>query len=288
MHNTNPRLGISFMIAAMMFNATKDGIAKMLAASYTPLTILLIQFTVTSLILAPMVIQKNGARALLPDRWFGQIIRSAFVTVGVGLYYWAINFIHIADATAMVFVAPLLVTALSPWVLGEPLGSRRIIAVAIGFLGVLVILRPTMEGDRTGYFIALISGVFLAAFYMSNRKLADSTPILASAFYTSFIGMILLIPFLSFYWVMPKMDDVTILLSFASLATIGQILMVGSFSFAAANIIAPFVYTQIIWATSVGYVLFGALPDQWSWTGIAIVAATGVYIAIREIKIKEN
>ena len=184
------------MIAAMMFNATKDGIAKMLAASYTPLTILLIQFTVTSLILAPMVIQKNGARALLPDKWFGQILRSAFVTVGVGLYYWAINFIHIADATAMVFVAPLLVTALSPWVLGEPLGSRRIIAVAIGFLGVLVILRPTMEGDRTGYFIALISGVFLAAFYMSNRKLADSTPILASAFYTSFIGMILLIPFL--------------------------------------------------------------------------------------------
>tara|TARA_B100000315_G_C14567553_1_gene583757 strand:- start:1307 stop:2173 length:867 start_codon:yes stop_codon:yes gene_type:complete len=288
MHNSNPPFGISLMVAAMMFNATKDGIAKMLAASYTPLTILLIQFAVTSLILAPMVIHKNGVRALIPDKWFGQILRSAFVTIGVGLYYWAINFIHIADATAMVFVAPLIITALSPWVLGEPLGSRRTIAVIIGFIGVLFILRPTMEGDRTGYFISLGSGVFLALFYMANRKLADTTPILASAFYTSFIGVILLIPFLSFYWVAPKMDDVVILFGFASLATIGQILMVGSFSFAAASIIAPFVYTQIIWATTVGFVLFGALPDQWSWVGIAIVAVAGVYIAIREIKIEES
>jgi len=277
------------MVAAMVVNASKDGIAKMLAASsYTPLTILLIQFTVTSLILAPLVIHKNGARALLPKKYPGQILRSAFVTVGVGLYYWAINFIHIADATAMVFVAPLIVTALSPWILDEPLGRRRTIAVIIGFIGVLVILRPTMEGDRTGYFIALISGVFLAAFYMANRKLAGSTPILASAFYTSFFGVILLLPFLSLYWVEPKMEDLTILLTFSSLATIGQIFMVAAFSFAAANIIAPFVYSQIIWATTVGYILFGAIPDQWSWVGIAIVGVAGVYIAVREIKLKEG
>jgi len=99
---------------------------------------------------------------------------------------------------------------------------------------------------------------------------------------------ILLIPFLSFYWVAPKMEDITILIGFTSLATIGQILMVGSFSFAAATIIAPFVYTQIIWATSVGFVLFGVLPNQWSWIGIVIVAVTGVYIAISEIKLKEG
>ncbi len=286
MHKLNSRLGISLMIAAMMVNASKDGIAKLLAASYTPLTILLIQFIATSLVLAPIVIHKNGARALIPNQIFAQILRSAFVTVGVGLYYWAINFIHIADATAMVFIAPLIVTALSPWILGEPLGRRRTIAVIIGFLGVLVILRPTMEGDRTGYFIALVSGVFLAAFYMANRKLANTTPILASTFYTSFIGIILLLPLLSFYWVTPKVDDVTLLLGFTSLATLGQIFMVASFSFAAANVIAPFVYTQIIWATTVGYILFDTVPDQWSWTGIAIVAMAGVYIAIREIKLK--
>jgi drug/metabolite transporter (DMT)-like permease len=287
MHKINPPLGISLMVAAMVVNASKDGIAKLLAASYTPLTILLIQFIATCLVLAPLVIHKNGARALIPNQPIAQVLRSAFVTVGVGLYYWAINFIHIADATAMVFVAPLIVTALSPWVLGEPIGRRRTIAVIVGFIGVLVILRPTMEGDRTGYFIALCSGVFLAAFYMANRKLAGTTPILASTFYTSFIGVLLLLPLLSFYWVTPKIDDIELLLGFTTLATLGQIFMVASFSFAAANVIAPFVYTQIIWATTVGYYLFGALPDTWGWVGIAIVAAAGVYIAIREIKLKE-
>ena len=288
MHSTNPTFGISLMIAAMAVNATKDGMAKLLGASYTPLTILLIQFIVTSGVLVPLVIHNNGARALIPNRLTVQVLRSFFVAVGVGMYYWAINFIHIADATAMVFVAPLIVTALSPWVLGEPLGMRRTIAVIIGFLGVLVILRPTMEGDRSGYFIALASGVFLAAFYMASRKLADTTPIMASTFHNSFIAMILLLPFLALYWVPPKMDDLALLAGFTSLATIGQILMVGAFSFAGASIISPFLYTQIIWATTVGYILFETLPDQWGWVGIAIVASAGVYIAIREIKLKES
>ena len=286
MHKTNPPFGISLMIAAMVVNASKDGIAKLLALSYTPMTILLIQFTATSLILAPLVMKKHGMGAIIPNRIVAQILRSIFVTVGVGLYYWAINYIQIADATAMVFVAPLIVTALSPWVFGEPLGLRRTIAVIIGFIGVLVILRPTMDGDRTGYFIALASGVFLAGFYMANRKLADTTPILASTFYTSFIGMILLLPLLSLYWITPKLDDIILFVGFTSFATTGQILMVAAFSFAAANVIAPFVYTQIIWATTVGYFLFGAFPDKWGWVGIAIVATAGIYIAIREIKLK--
>lgn len=288
MYQTNTHLGISLMVAAMAFNATKDGMAKLLALSYTPLTILLIQFIVSSLILAPLVIHKSGIRALWPNQLPAQFLRAAFVSAGVGLYYWAINFIHIADATAMVFVAPLIVTALSPWVLGEALGMRRTIAVAIGFIGVLVILRPTMEGDRTGYFIALGSGVFLSAFYMANRKLAGTTPILASTFYTSILSVILLLPFLSLYWVEPKIEDLGIFTSFTLIAIIGQILMVAAFSFAGASIIAPFVYTQIIFATTIGYIIFGAIPDQWSWVGIAIVAVAGVYIAVREIKLKES
>jgi drug/metabolite transporter (DMT)-like permease len=288
MHKLNTPIGISLWIAAMAVNALKDGIAKLLADGYTPLMILLIQFTATSFILAPIVINKNGLRALIPNRIFAQILRSIFMTTGVGLFYWAVNYIHIADATAMVFVSPLIVTALSPSILGEPLGFRRTIAVIIGFIGVLVILRPTMEGDRTGYFIALAAGFFLAAFYITSRKLASTTPILESTFYTSFISLLLILPLLSTYWTMPKFDDITIFLGFTTLATLGQIFMVSAFSFAAASVIAPFVYTQIVWATIVGYFLFGVFPDQGAWLGIAIVASAGVYIAVREIKHKKD
>jgi drug/metabolite transporter (DMT)-like permease len=288
MQRTAPILGISLMIASMAINSSKDGIAKLLASNYSPLTILFIQFIATSLILAPVVIQKNGARYLVPDRLLPQALRSLFVALGVGLFYWAINFINIADATAMLFVAPLIVTALSPSILGEPIGRRRTIAVIIGFLGVLVILRPTMDGDRTGYFLALSAGIFIAAYYIANRKLASEAPIIASTFYTSILGALILSPLLPLFWTTPDINDSWILLSFVVLATLGQIFMIGAFSFAAANIIAPFVYTQIIWATIIGYFLFNAFPDIWGWVGIAIVVTAGVYIAIREISIKKE
>tara|TARA_B110000196_G_C21005363_1_gene595068 strand:- start:110 stop:976 length:867 start_codon:yes stop_codon:yes gene_type:complete len=288
MQRTAPILGISLMIASMAINSSKDGIAKLLASNYSPLTILFIQFIATSLILAPVVIQKNGARYLVPDRLLPQALRSLFVALGVGLFYWAINFINIADATAMVFVAPLIVTALSPAILGEPIGLRRTISVIIGFIGVLIILRPTMDGDRTGYFIALGAGIFLAAYYIANRKLANEAPILASTFYTSFLGAIILSPLLLIFWSAPGISDFWILFGFTVLATLGQIFIISAFSFAAANIIAPFVYTQIIWATMIGYILFDAFPDKWGWVGIAIVIATGVYIAIREKNLKKG
>jgi drug/metabolite transporter (DMT)-like permease len=288
MQRTAPILGISLMIASMVINSSKDGIAKLLSSNYSPLTILFIQFIATSLILAPVVIQKNGARYLVPDRLLPQALRSLFVALGVGLFYWAINFINIADATAMLFVAPLIVTALSPSILGEPIGRRRTIAVIIGFLGVLVILRPTMDGDRTGYFLALSAGIFIAAYYIANRKLASEASILASTYYTSILGAIIISPLLPLFWTTPDINDFWILLGFVVLATLGQIFMIGAFNFAAANIIAPFVYTQIIWATIIGYLLFNTFPDIWGWIGIAIVVIAGLYIAFREISLEKD
>ena len=246
------------MVLAMLVNSSKDGIAKLLAEDYTPLSILLIQFIATSIILGPLVIKKYGLIVIIPRNPLAQLIRASFVTSGVGLYYWAINYINIADATAMIFIAPIIVTALSPWMLDEPLGIRRTTAVIIGFIGVLII---------------------------ANRKLSGSTPVLSSAFYTSFFGLIFLIPFLSLYWVKPDLSDTAIFLGFTSLATLGQVLMVAAFSFAPANIIAPFQYSQMIGATLISYFLFGALPDQWGWVGISVVIGAGLYIAIREAKI---
>ena len=246
---------------------------------------MLLLFLFMVLILALIIIKRHGVSLLLPKNYVAQMLRGACVTVGVGLYYWAINFIHIADATAMVFVAPLIVTALSPIFLNEPLGLRRTVAVIVGFIGVLVILRPDLEGDRIGYFIALASGVFLGFFYMANRKLADGTPHVASSYYTALTGAVILIPFAPFFWTQPQMVDAVPMFAFVSLATVGQVLMVSSFAYAAANIIAPFVYSQIIAATAVGIIMFDAFPDNVTWLGIAIVVTSGIYIAVRESRL---
>ncbi|NQV57761.1 MAG: DMT family transporter [Rhodospirillales bacterium] len=282
MHPSNAPLGIALMVLAMCFNSTKDGLAKLLATGYPPLMLLFMQFLFIVLVLSVVVGARYGAAALLPKNIAAQLVRGAFVAIGVGLYYWAVNFIPIADATAMVFVAPLVVTALSPIALGEPLGMRRTAAVVAGFIGVLVILRPDLEGARMGYFIALGAGVFIGLFYLSNRKLADGTAHLVSTFYTSLAGFLILLPAVPFFWSEPHLADFWPLISFVSLAMIGQVLMISAFAYAAANLIAPFIYTQIIAATTVGIIMFDAFPDNVTWIGIAIVVAAGLYIAIRE------
>ena len=129
-------------------------------------------------------------------------------------------------------------------------------------------------------------GISLMVIAMMFNATKDGITKMLAASYTPLT--ILLIPFLSFYWVAPKMEDITILIGFTSLATIGQILMVGSFSFAAATIIAPFVYTQIIWATSVGFFTVWCLAGSMELDRIVSVAVAGFYIAIREIKLKEG
>jgi len=281
-------LGIGLMTIAMLANASKDGIAKFLISSYSPVTVAFVQFIATSLILLPFVIQTSGIRSLVPDYIFPQVLRSIFLTLASGFFYWSLNFIHVADATAMVFVSPLIVTTFSPFLLGEPIGFRRTIAVIIGFIGVLIILQPTLEGDRTGYFIALAAGTFIAAYFIANRKLSSAAPILTSTFYSSWISIVLLAPVACFFWTPPAADDIWFLFGFTIFATLGQVFQIGAFSLAAASIIAPFIYTQIIWATIIGYMFFSAFPDNWSWIGIAIVVATGVYIAVREINLERD
>ena len=288
MNLISPKLGIGLMTAAMLANASKDGIAKFLILSYSPITVAFIQFIGTSLILLPFAIQKNGISSLVPNRILPQVLRSLFLTLASGFFYWSLNFIHVADATAMVFVSPLLVAAFSPFFLGEPIGFRRTIAVIIGFIGVLIILRPTFEGDRTGFFIALVAGFFIAAYFIANRKLSSAAPILVSTFYSSWISIVLLAPLAYFFWTPPSADDMWVLFGFTFFATLGQIFQIGAFSLAAASVVAPFIYTQIIWATIIGYVFFSAFPDKWSWIGIATVVATGVYIAVREIDLKKD
>ena len=288
MNKANPILGICLMTAAMFFNSSKDSIAKLLSDTYSPISLTFVQLFATTIILLPFVVFRNGIDSIIPNPIIPQVLRSIFLTIGLGFFYWSVNFIHIADATAMVLISPLIVAALSPVILKEPIGPPRTIAVLIGFVGVLIILRPTMDADRLGYLIALGAGVFIAAYYIANRKLSSAAPIIASTFYSSLIGVIVLIPIVSLFWTNLNSEDFWFLSGFVLLATIGQIFMLGAFSLAAASVIAPFVYTQIAWATFLGYLIFNSFPDKWSWIGIVIVVTTGIYIALQEASVKKD
>ena len=285
----NVPLAIFLFIGAVSFNAIKDGISKLFSAEITPVTFLSIQYMFLTLILSVPISLYFGNKALIPPRILLQLLRGVSACLGVGFYYWSVGFIHIADAIAVVFVSPLIVTSLSPWLLGErPLGFRRIIAIFIGFVGVTIILRPSFTGETPGYLIALGSGIFISFFYLLNRKLAPESPLICSVFHTALCASFFLFPLLFFFSSPISRVQLPYLSSFAVLSAIGQIGMIAAFRLAAANVVSPFIYAQIIAATAVGYYLFGAIPDKMTWFGISIIVGAGIYIALREIQLEKT
>jgi drug/metabolite transporter (DMT)-like permease len=286
MHKSSPLIGASLMTTALMFNGVKDGFAKLLAGGYEPLMLLWMQVLFACAVLLPVIVARYGFGILLPRPFGLQVVRAGLLIIGVGCFYWAVRFISLADATAMIFLAPLVVTALSPLVLGEALGARRTVAVITGFFGILLILRPAFDGDPKGYLIGLAAGFFVGLFYIANRKLAPFSPQIVAAAYTPLIGAFLIAPLAPFFWTTPVIADGGMIGAFLVLATLGQVMMISAFAYAPANIIAPFQYSQIIGAIGFSVIVFGEFPGPWTWSGLALIAGSGIYIALRETKIK--
>ncbi len=278
----SPVTGIFVLIVALSLNSIKDGLAKELDGYYPPAYLLCVQLIVASFILVPLIVHRYGRSVLAPQPFPQQIFRAIFFISGVGLFSWSLNFIPLADATSMVFVAPLVVTAVSPFFLGEKLGAHRITAVIVGFAGVIVMTRPDLEGDRAGYFIALAAGGTLGFFYMMNRKLAALQPQLVAVTHASLIGAVLLLPSVPFLWVPFRPEDGLIIAGFLIFALAGQVLLISAFSYTPASVLAPFQYTQLVAATLFGVIVFDAFPDGMTWLGIALVVIAGLYVAYRE------
>ncbi len=165
--------------------------------------------------------------------------------------------------------------------LGEALGARRTTAVIIGFLiigflGILLILRPAFDGDPKGYIIGLAAGFFVGLFYITNRKLASYTPQIVAAAYTPQIGAFLIAPLAPFFWTTPVIADGGMIGAFLVLATLGQVMMNLDFAYAPANIIAPFQYSQIIGAIGFSAIVFAEFPGPWTWSGLILIAGAGI------------
>ena len=281
-----PVLGIIFMCCALSLNAVKDGLAKLLDGYYSPLFLVWLHLIFSCLILIPIVWAKYGKSILFPRPILLQIVRSMVFVIGISFFYWSLEYIPLADTTSMIFIAPILVTALSPCLLNEKIDFQRVLAVVFGFAGVLIILRPEFSGERIGYFLALTGALGIGLFYIANRKLAKSQPQLVAVTYTAIIGTIFLTPLLPYLFKEPRFQDSIILLSFVSLATIGQILMISAFSFAQASVLAPFQYMQLLSAIVFGLLVFDAFPDIFTLTGASMLIIAGLFITYRENKVR--
>jgi len=282
MTRNNTLIGILLMVLSSAALSSKDGLAKTFLDQIGPFQIIWIQFAGTFVVVALASLPKHGWRVCRPAPLAGQFLRGAMNVSAITSMYWALKYIPLADATAMLLFAPAVATLLSPVVLGEKIGLLRVGAVAVGFCGVLVILRPGFAGEPLGYYFGLASGLFLGGYFVANRRLAGVQPIILEIAHNAFTGALLLSPLVVVVWV-PVAETLHIKLVFIVILGIaGQGMMIASFKFGPAAVISPYAYSLLIFAALIGYLVFDTLPDALTWTGIALIVGSGVFIAHRE------
>jgi len=274
--------GILLMLAAMTVVPLMDGVAKHLSAAYPVVQVVWARYFFHLAILLPVVLWRHGVDALVLRRPALQIVRGGFLLGSTIFFFAAIALMPIADALALVFVAPLMVTALSPVVLKEQVGIRRWAAVSVGFVGVMVIVRPGFSTFHWGMVLALSAGATYALYSLATRKLSGSAPPLVTLAYTALLGALCMSAVVPFFWIPPDPTGLAWMILLGLIAAGAHFLIIKAFEHAEASLLAPLGYGEIFMATVVGYFAFGDFPDPWTWLGITIVIGSGVYVSLRE------
>jgi drug/metabolite transporter (DMT)-like permease len=230
-----------------------------------------------------LVLPFQGGFAALRTSRLGTHLLRAFCVVASNLFYFlGLAALPLADAVAVFFVAPLMITALSVLLLGEHVGPRRWAAVAIGFCGTLIIIRPGFQEFNPGMALAFASGTCMALYMLITRRLARDEDPLMTTFHTSLMGAAMISLTLPFLWQPPDAVEWGLLLLLAAIAVAGHFLIARAYTMAEASLLAPLAYTEMIMATLAGWWFFGEMPDGWTFVGVAILIACAIYISVRE------
>lgn len=275
--------GVALMLAAMAVLPFLDVVAKKLGQQGMPiLQIVWARMALGAVMTLPFALKTAGPRGLIPTRPAIHALRALFLILATFFFFWSLKFLPIADALAIFFVQPLVVTALSPVILGERVGPRRWMAVAVGFIGTLIIIRPGFQTLNPGMALAFGAGTSLGLYMLMTRKIANRDPAAVTTFLTSLIGAVMVSAVVGFVWQAPTAEQWGMFVLLGLIATFGHYLIVLAYDRAEASLLAPLAYTEMIGATAVGWWFFGDFPDGWTLLGVAVLIACAIYISIRE------
>lgn len=282
-HKPRTIIGIALMLGAMAVLPFLDVVAKTLGNQGMPiLQIVWARMAFGALLTLPFTLRHGGTAAIRPDRPAYHTLRAALLVAATFLFFSALKYLPIADALAIFFVQPLILTAISPFVLGEKVGPRRWAAVAVGFIGTLIIIRPGLTELNPGTFLALGAGAALAIYFAMTRRISGSAPAMVTTFHTSLMGTILTTLAVLPLWEPPTATQWGLLFLIGLIATVGHYLIVRAYDHAEASLLAPLAYTEMVMATFAGWWFFGDFPDGPTFVGVAILIGCATYISVRE------
>jgi drug/metabolite transporter (DMT)-like permease len=286
--NTPPQarlrlMGIALMCAALLCFSFLDATAKWLTPRIGMLETTWVRymssFALVSLFLNPWV---QPGITVTKKPWM-QATRSLLLFASTFLNFLALEHLQLTQTMSIMFLTPLVVALLSGPLLGEWVGARRMLAIGVGFIGVLIVTRPGLGAVHPAALYSLAGMFCYASFSILTRILSAHDSSATTMFYSGLGGLLILSPVIPFYWKTPQSPDVIVfMVLIGAFGAIGHWLMILAYRRAPAPVLSPFIYSQIIWMMLLGYGIFGDVPDRWTVSGAVVVIASGLYLLHRE------
>lgn len=286
-HPKSVVLGCTAMLVSTLCFASMHACVRFLSAELHPFEIAFFRNLFGLLILAPLVI--SAGVSILKTRHLNlHLLRAAFNVVAMLVFFYALAITPLALVQALSFTAPLFTTLLAVFFLGEVVRLRRWAAIIIGFIGVLIILRPGIEPIQLGALLVLCSASIWAMTMVIIKKLSNTDSALAITTYVSIFLTILSLPPALLVWKGPEGTQWFWLIGIAFTGTMGQLSLAKAFSFADTTIVLPIDFAKIIWGAMLGYIFFSEIVDFWTWAGAVVVFGGATYLAWRERQLEKS
>jgi drug/metabolite transporter (DMT)-like permease len=272
-----PLLAGGLLVSAMLIFPVADGIAKYLTDAQPPVFVSWCRFLASVAIVFLIAICRRRVDLIPRNMVMTQSLRALFLVASMTLYFMAISLVPLADALAAFFVAPVLASLGAIPILGERISRRKLVGVALGFIGTLAIVQPG-AGTNIGILLAVASGVIYAGFLITTRVAAQSSPPLTTLLIQFSVGSLVLMPFA---WQHIGLLDATTLalaLAMGAISVAAHFMAFWAFRLAEASALAPLIYFELLGNVIVGYFAFGDFPQPLTWLGTLLIVAAGIAV----------
>lgn len=275
--------GIALMCVAVALFACNDAAAKYLNGHMHTMQVVWARYMAAFVLAIAMANPLRNPAIMHTSRPWLQLGRSTLLYGSTALNFFALRYLQLDQAIAIIFSTPFIVAALGGPLLGEWIKWRRWTAIIVGFCGVLLVTRPGAGGIHPAAALSAIGAVCYAIYSISTRILARTDSNETTNFYSNLVGAIIATAAVPFFWT-PQGDPLVILLmcSMGLFSGLGHYFLIRGHRLAPASVLAPFIYTEIVWMIALGYLVFGDVPNRWTVAGVVVVVASGLYLLYRE------
>jgi drug/metabolite transporter (DMT)-like permease len=268
--------GVWLILCAVFMFSAMDTLAKYILQSYPMSGLMWARYVVHAVVMAVLLLPRMGSHLLRTARPGLQILRGLLLVMSTVFFYFALRYLPLAEAAAISFVGPVLTTLLAGPMLGDRVTARQWIAVCLGFVGVMVIMRPGGGVLSLPAVFPLATAILFSVYQIITRKLSGREHPYTTLFYTALVGAVVTSAVAPFNWVTPNWVQAGLMVCVGVLGGTGHLLLIRAMEYASPSMLAPYIYSQLVWSTLLAYLVFGDFPGTVSLLGMLVIVAAGL------------